>query len=209
VTKIVQITEAVARGIDPADVTHPTPVPGLSLPEEHPAPWSCQEELGGRGVPSHFHDDAEVYIDDARRRQVVRNANGGIVVQIVQFSKSEEEKLARFITSIPGRLAEIKKLESLNAKLTEDNHRIPRLEAECSRLRTLLGELCELLLKTNLGQTRSEGDPRIAVAAKLLIDADIKVSELVLVLARTFLDATVSEATSCSAAGIQADGGAA
>jgi hypothetical protein len=181
----------------------------LTLPEEHPAPWSYQEEQGGHPVPWNYQEDLNVYTDDARRRHVVRDAHGGVVVQCVKFSKNEEEKLARFIASIPAKMAEIERLEAIIAELTADNRCISDLEAECSRLRVLIRELCEVLLKTSFGQRGRGRDLRITVAAKLLIDANINFSDLVIVLAQTVLDATEVGAASCCAAGAQADGGAA
>jgi hypothetical protein len=190
-----RLAETIAPGFEPDDLVCLGHSPTLTLPKEHPAPWSCQEEVGGR----HLQEDLDAQLSDTRRRHVVRDARGGVVVQCAKFSKTEEEKLARFIAPVPDQMAEIERLESAVAKLTEDNRRIPELEAECSRQRTLAAELCQVLLKTSPGQTAGDSDPRITVAAKLLIGTDIKFSDLVLVLAKTVLDAT----------GVQAEGGAA
>jgi hypothetical protein len=190
------LAEAIARADAPAELA-PQVQP---LPEEHPGPWTCQEELGGPQIPADFQEGLDVHTDDARRRHVVRDARGGIVVQCVKFSRSDEEKLARFIASIPTRMAEIERLEAVVAKLTNANRRIPELETECGRLRTLVGELCEVLQKTSPGPRTSGGDVRLTVAAKLLIEADINFSDLVLVLAHTLLDATTDGATRSPAA---------
>jgi hypothetical protein len=220
-TIVERLAEAMALGIDSTEVAASAQGPTFALLEEHPAPWSCREEAGAQ-------------TDDARRRHVVRDAHGAVVAECVKFSKHEEEQLASAIASIPSRDAEIERLrgeatqhvaaidrlrshgagkQAEIQKLFDENR---NLDAACmtehrenDRLRTLLAELCEVLLKTSPGHTARGGDARVVVAAKLLVEADINFSDLVLVLARTVLDATASEATPCCAVGIQLDGGAA
>src|SRR5262249_35148834 len=88
------------------------PAPATALSEVHPAPWSYREEQEGHPVPWHYQEEPDVYTDDARRRHVVGDARGNVVVECVKFSKHDEEKLARVIASIPKRQAEIRRLRA-------------------------------------------------------------------------------------------------
>jgi hypothetical protein len=121
-----KLAEAMALGIDPAEVAPPAHSPTVTLPDEHPAPWSYQEELEGHPVPSHHQEEPDAYTDDARRQHVVRNARGDVVVECVKFSKSADENLARVIAAIPSMLEEIKRL---SGQATQHVAAIDRLRA--------------------------------------------------------------------------------
>jgi hypothetical protein len=115
------------------------PAPATTLSEVHPAPWSYREEQEGHPVPWHYREEPDVYTDDARRRHVVRDARGDVVVECVKFSKHDEEKLARVIASIPKRKAEIRRLRAALIGTLEIN-RIKALE-EMDSLRARNAEL--------------------------------------------------------------------
>jgi hypothetical protein len=225
-----QPAKAMTLGIDPTEVASRgeikvgasllcfaafDPSPTLILQEEHPAPWSYQEEVEGQPVPWSYQVDMDPYTDDARRTHVIRDACGRIVIQCGKFSKDEEEKLARLITAIPEMVAEIERLSAGNEQLNEvaahfdelagfaakENADLRARNAELeATIVKLKPELCQALKAAaprarGAQQTESGDEARIALAAKLLIEADISLPELVRVLAR--------------AAGLQIDGGAA
>jgi hypothetical protein len=139
-----KLAEATALGI-PAEVAPLAHSPAVTLPEEHPAPWSCQEELEGHPVPWHYQEEPDAYTDDARRRHVVRDAHGDVVVECVKFSKNEEEKLARLIASIPQRKAEIERLRAALVDTLELNRL--KILKEVDRLRTHIAEFEAVIAK--------------------------------------------------------------
>lgn len=123
----------------------PAPAPATALSEVHPAPWSYREEQEGHPVPWHYQEEPDVYTDDARRRHVVRDARGDVVVECVKFSKHDEEKLARVIASIPKRKAEIRRLRAALIGTLEIN-RMKALE-EMDSLRARNAELESIVAK--------------------------------------------------------------
>jgi hypothetical protein len=84
--------------------------PNFTLPKDHPAPWSYQDEMG----------------------HVVRDANGAVVVRCVKVSKEEEEKLARAIAAIPNMLREITHRRVRNAEMKST---VAKLEAALCALK--------------------------------------------------------------------------
>jgi hypothetical protein len=145
----------------------------LTLPEEHPVPWYYQEEVDGRPVSWHYREEHDAYTDDARRRHVVRDANGDIIIQCAKFSKNEEEKLARAIASIPNRRTEITRLRA----------RVVELECTVAELKS---ELCAALKAAPCAPAVQRSDEGLlAIAAKQIIDADLSLLEFAQLLARS------------------------
>ena len=149
----------------------------LTLPEEHPVPWYYQEEMDGRPVSRHYREEHDAYTDDARRRHVVRDANGDVIIHCAKVSKNEEEKLARAIASIPIRRTEITRLRACVAEL------------ECT-VAELNGELCAARKAAApcapaAQQIERGDDGRAAVAARQIIDADLSLLEFARLLARS------------------------
>jgi hypothetical protein len=147
----------------------------LTLPDEHPVPWYYQEEMDGRPVSWHYREDHDAYTDDARRRHVVRDANGDVIIHCAKFSKNEEERLARAIASIPNRGAEITRLRT----------RVAELESTVAELNA---ELCAALKAAALRapavqQNERHDEGRLAVAAKQIVEADFSLLEFAQLLA--------------------------
>jgi hypothetical protein len=125
----------------------------ITLLEEHPAPWSYQEELEGRPVPKHYKEEPDAYTDDARRRHVVRDARGEVVIECVKFSKTEEEDLARRIATIPQKRADVERLRSTlidtleisRLKMLKQADRLRGYLVECESTITKLTRLAEAL----------------------------------------------------------------
>jgi hypothetical protein len=92
-----------------ADVQTTARSPSFTLPKDHPAPWSYQDEMG----------------------HVVHDANGAVVVRCVKVSKEEEEKLARVIAAIPNMLREITYHRVRSAKMKST---VAKLEVELCAL---------------------------------------------------------------------------
>jgi hypothetical protein len=84
--------------------------PNFTLPKDHPAPWSYQDETG----------------------HIVRDANGAVIVRCVKVSKEEEEKLARIIAAIPNMLREITHRRVRDAEMKSS---VAKLEAELCALK--------------------------------------------------------------------------
>jgi hypothetical protein len=149
----------------------------LTLPDEHPVPWYYQEETEGGPVPWHYRDEPDAYTDDARRCHVVRDAKGDIIIHCARFSKSEEEKLARAIASIPNREAEITRLR---ARVAELDSAITKLYADfyaalkAAATRSLAAQ-----------QNDKSDDARMAIAAKQIIEADYSLLAFAQLLTRT------------------------
>jgi hypothetical protein len=149
----------------------------LTLPEEHPVPWYYQEEMDGHPVSWHYREEHDAYTDDGRRRHVVRDANGDIIIQCAKFSKTEEEKLARAIASIPNRRREITRLRA----------RVAELECAVAELKS---ELCAALkaaapCASAAQQNERCDEGRVTIAAKQIIDADFSLLEFAQLLARS------------------------
>jgi hypothetical protein len=148
--------------------------PILTLPEQHPAPWSFQEELG----------------------YIVRDARGDIVVRCVKVAKDEEEKLARAIAFLPNMAAEITRLRVCIAELEStiiklDAELCAALKAVAPRARTIqqtershdaqiAGKARQALSKTQRAADFAEAWPEDTAP----IEATISFLDLVRVLAR-------------------------
>jgi hypothetical protein len=131
-----KLTEAMALGI-PAEVAPLALSSTVTLPKEHPVPWSCQEEVEGRPRP-HHQEDPDASTDGAQRRPVVRDARGDGVVECAKFSKVAEENPGDVIASIPKREAERKRLQAALIHTLEVNRL--KILKEVARLRTHIAE---------------------------------------------------------------------
>lgn len=110
--------------------------PIQTLPEQHPAPWSFQEQLG----------------------YIVRDARGDIVVRCVKVAKDEEEKLARAIAFLPNMAAEIIRLR---VRIAELESTTTKLDAElCAALKAAAPRA------RTIQQTERSEDAQIAVTTK-------------------------------------------
>jgi hypothetical protein len=145
-TVVEKLAEATALGI-PAEVAVLAHSPTDTLPEEHPDPWSYREELEGRPVSGHYQEEPDAYTDDTRRRHVVRDARGDVIVECTKFSKNQEENLARLIASIPQRNAEIDRLRAALIETLEANRL--KILKEVEGLRTRLAEFEATIAKLN------------------------------------------------------------